>query len=346
MTTDVPGGLSARFALAGSRAAGPSRAWLFAAACTALALLAAALAGLAPLWFSIVTVFLFAGPHNWMEFRYFLAKMPAHWGPLRRFFLTAIGGVVVLSALFISYPILARHFRWTSDAWNTASSVWNSALVLWIATLVYIHLAPRKRGFGDWAFPAAFALVALAWYAPQAWDLALVYLHPLVALWFLDRELARRRPKWLAAYRLCLTTIPILLAALWWRLADAPPLAGQDMLSMRITQHAGAGVLRDLSPHALVSTHTFLEMLHYGVWIVAIPLIGLRTVPWKLQSAPLVRRSIAWRRGVIGVIVLGLAIVLILWTGFLANYPLTRDIYFTVAIAHVLAEVPFLLRTF
>jgi len=35
------------------------------------------LAGWAPLSFSIVTVFLFAGPHNWLEFRYLLTRMPA-----------------------------------------------------------------------------------------------------------------------------------------------------------------------------------------------------------------------------------------------------------------------------
>jgi hypothetical protein len=39
----------------------------------ALAVSACALAGLAPLGFSIVTVFLFAGPHNWMEARFFLS---------------------------------------------------------------------------------------------------------------------------------------------------------------------------------------------------------------------------------------------------------------------------------
>jgi hypothetical protein len=33
-----------------------------------------------------------------------------------------------------------------------------------------------------------------------------------------------------------------------------------------------------------------------------------------------------------------------LWGAFLADYPLTRDVYFTVATLHVLAEVPFLLR--
>jgi hypothetical protein len=35
----------------------------------------------------------------------------------------------------------------------------------------------------------------------------------------------------------------------------------------------------------------------------------------------------------------------LLWLCFLADYPTTRDVYFTFAMAHVLAEVPFLLRT-
>jgi hypothetical protein len=37
-------------------------------------------------------------------------------------------------------------------------------------------------------------------------------------------------------------------------------------------------------------------------------------------------------------------VVAVLWLGFSVNYTATRDIYFTVAIAHVLAEAPFLLR--
>jgi len=36
--------------------------------------------------------------------------------------------------------------------------------------------------------------------------------------------------------------------------------------------------------------------------------------------------------------------VLVLWIGFAADYTATRDLYFTIAIAHVLAEAPFLLK--
>ena len=189
-------------------------------------------------------------------------------------------------------------------------------------------------------------LIAVVWLVPQAWDVGLVYLHPLIALLFLDRELGRRRPQWRPAYRACLACLPIVLGVLWWQLADSPPLAGQDMLTMRITRHAGADFLAGVSSHLLVSTHTFLEMLHYGVWLVAMPLIAMRAAPWKLQSVPLARRSRSWRGGVITLIALGAVAVLALWACFLGNYAATRDVYFTLAIAHVLAEFPFLLRTF
>jgi hypothetical protein len=32
------------------------------------------------------------------------------------------------------------------------------------------------------------------------------------------------------------------------------------------------------------------------------------------------------------------------WVGFLVDYPVTRSLYFTVALVHVLAEIPFLVR--
>ena len=50
--------------------------------------------------------------------------------------------------------------------------------------------------------------------------------------------------------------------------------ADSNGLFWRITQHSGAELLPQVSSHMLVSVHLFLEMLHYAVWIVALPLIG------------------------------------------------------------------------
>jgi len=328
-----------------SRSAWASSRYVVAAAGVLLIAASAFLAGWAPIGFSIVTVFLFAGPHNWMEARYFLSQMPARWGPLRGFFLTAIVGVLMLTLGFALLPHLGRAGRWTSAHWDIASATWNSVMIAWISALIVMRSQQHPRRDWNWALPICLTLIAGVWLWPQPWELAMVYLHPLVALWFLDRTLARRRPQWRAAYRATLLLIPIALLLIWLRASDAPPLVGQDMLALRITHHAGAGLLTDVSPWALVATHTFLEMLHYGVWIVAVPLVGLRAWPTTLGSVPLARRSYSWRWGVRGVLAVGAIVVLGLWASFLSDYSMTRDVYFTIAIAHVLAEVPFLLRT-
>src|SRR5688500_13408242 len=75
-------------------------------------LAACMLAGWTPLGFSIVTVFLFAGPHNWSEARYFLSRMPGRWGRLMGFFALGIGGTIVLTVAFASIPFIATKLGW------------------------------------------------------------------------------------------------------------------------------------------------------------------------------------------------------------------------------------------
>jgi hypothetical protein len=320
-------------------------AWPFALAALALATAAAALAGWAPLRFSIVTVFLFAGPHNWLEARYFMTRMPGRWGRLRGFFIFAFAGIFGLTAAFAAVAFAGGYVEFDGLLGpDRLLAVWTTALLLWIAVLVHLRSRQNPRREWGWFWPLTFVLIAGAWMAPLWSYIALVYLHPLMAFWLLDRELKRSRPHWRPALHACLVCLPLFLGVLWWRLAGAPSLANADDLSDAITRHAGADVLQGVSSHLLVATHTFLEMLHYGVWIVAIPLVGLRTVPWKLDAVPLARRSGLWRKGLLGFMTVGVGIVLILWAGFLADYTTTRNIYFTVAMLHVLAEAPFLLR--
>jgi hypothetical protein len=316
-----------------------SSARVFCVAALGLAAAAALIAGWAPLGFSIVIVFLFAGPHNWLEARYFLARLPARWGRLRPFFVVGLGGAVSLAAVMLALPWLVD-----SSDWGTAAAVWHTALILWVVVLIRTRSQTNPRRDWFWTLPVAFALIGVAWLWPAYFGLALVYLHPLIALWILDRELLRSKPEWRRPYWCCLACIPVVLGVLWWRLADAADLPGDDVLTAQITQHAGADVLAAVSTHLMVATHAFLEMLHYGVWVLAIPLIGLRVVPWRLADIPMVRRTGPWRIGLGTALILGATAVLCLWACFLADYPLTRDIYFMVALVHVLAEAPFLLR--
>ena len=70
----------------------------FAPVALGLAPTSAALAGLAPRAFSIATVFLFAGPHNWMEARYFLPDCPGAGVRCGVYFLLGLSGVLLLAA--------------------------------------------------------------------------------------------------------------------------------------------------------------------------------------------------------------------------------------------------------
>jgi hypothetical protein len=329
-----------------AKACGGANARAFAAACVCVLAAAAALAGWAPLGLSVATVFLFAGPHNWAELRFFITRLPARLGRSRLFFAAAAAGVVGLTTAYAAFSLAPGGAAWGEDRWYLTLAVWNTAAVAWVVSLVVVRGRQTMRRRWEWALPAGCALVGLNWLAPQAFALALVYAHPLVALWFLDRQLRRTRRAWSRAYRACLALLPFALALLWWRLASAPSIADDGGVAFRIVQHAGAGVLTGVSTHLLVSTHVFLESLHYGVWLVGVPLAaGTGLLPWRAEGVPLVRHKEGWPRLIRALLAAGAFVVVLLWVCFLADYATTRDVYFTVAVAHVLAEVPFLLRT-
>lgn len=372
--------------------AAPRSARRFVLASVGLALACLVLAGALPLQASIVTVFLFAGPHNWFELRYFISRLPARFGRSRNYFLVAFVGIGGLTLAYALLPVLGYRWWWSGDSWLVAAAVWNTAALAWVAALVVMRGRQSRGRDWRWAIPAAMFLAGLNWMAPDWFGLGLVYLHPLVALWFLDRHLGRTRPEWRGAYRRCLAALPVLLLVLWVMLAGAPSLVSADPVAQRITAHAGSGLLPNISSHLLVGTHVFLEMLHYGVWLLAIPLIarhrafvvrpsggmlgesqveanrlGSRSnrvnaeLPAKHafvappsggmfrnldpRSLPLFNHPRGWPKMIVAVLVFGALAVIALWFGFGLDYATTRDIYFTLAMAHVLAEAPFLLRT-
>ena len=316
----------------------------FAAILIASSGLAAGLASWLPLQVSIITVFLFAGPHNWFELRYFLTRLPARFGRSRNFFLIAFVGIGLLTALYASLPALYYANLWSGANWQDAIAAWNTLMLLWISALVLMRAKQKTNQDWFWVLPIACVLCSLNWLSPELFSLAIVYIHPLVALWFLDRHLRRTKPEWLLIYRRCLMLLPLLIAGMLWQLSRTSSLADDNGLFWRITQHAGAALLPNISSHMLVSTHVFLEMLHYGVWILALPLIGATGAIWNVKTIPIANHSRGFPKLIAAVLMFGLFAVALLWLGFSMNYSATRDIYFTVAMAHVLAEAPFLLR--
>lgn len=316
----------------------------FATGFAGLAIGAAALAGVLPVPFAIAIIFLFAGPHNWFEARYILGRLPARFGKLRGFFLVSAFGIVGLTLGYAALPWLAAPLE--PAFVGALYALWNTAFLFWVAALVWMRSRTNPRFDGGWVWPVACFLTAGVWLNPIVLNVALVYLHPVLALVLLDRELSRSNPSWRPAYRVAVLLVPVSLGVLWWQLRNSPNLPGTDplMLSFTIADHAGARFLQGFSSHFLVAAHTFLEMVHYGAWVVLIPLIGLRSRPWQLATIPAARRSRRWAGGVAVLLLAGLAIVVVLWVCFLLDYATTRSIYFTVAMLHVLAEIPFLLR--
>src|SRR5437588_7118258 len=116
----------------------------FAAILIASTLFSAAFASWLPLQVSIVTVFLFAGPHNWFELRYFLLRLPARFGRSRNFFIVAFAGIGLLTLAYVSLPALYYANVWSGANWANAIAVWNTAMVLWISTLVLMRARQRS----------------------------------------------------------------------------------------------------------------------------------------------------------------------------------------------------------
>jgi hypothetical protein len=319
-------------------------AHLFAAVFVLACAVGALAIGSFPLAASIVTIFLFAGIHNLMEFRYFAARMPVRWGRSRLYYSVGIGGLILLSAVYLTLYFASGNWLWAELNWAIFAAGWNTAFVLWLATLVYLRGRQRPKSDWSWAFPAGFLLISLAWLVPQYWSLALVYVHPFIAMWFLERQLRRTRPEWLRAYHFCLATIPVFVLLLWLLLANQPSLSEDGGLFSRITQHAGGSILTGVSSHFLVATHVFLESIHYFVWILLLPLIDPRAMPWKFSEIPLFANKNGLPKLSAGLLIFGVIAILALWAGFALDYTTTRDIYFAFAIAHVLAEFPFFIK--
>ncbi|MBC7797278.1 MAG: hypothetical protein H7Z37_10435 [Pyrinomonadaceae bacterium] len=305
---------------------------------------AAFVIGAFPLTLSIVTIFLFAGVHNFVEFRYFLARMPLRWGNSRTYYSIGIGGVFTLTIIYLSIYFASNNFLYGATNYMIFVGVWNTLFLLWLASLLWLRGRQKPRSDYSFAFPVALFVASFAWFLPQYFALSLVYLHPFVALYFFERQLRRTRPEYVKTFHVCLATLPVFLVILWLILGNSPNIATGDFLSWRITQHAGGEILPFVSNKLLVATHVFLETIHYTIWILLMPLIDKKAVPFRLKNIPLFVHKQGFPRIITAVLLLGIVAIVALWFGFAIDYATTRDVYFALAISHVLAEMPFLIK--
>ena len=322
----------------------------FAVGAVLIAVAATALGILAPVSIGIGILFVFAGPHNWIEARYVLSRLPSRFAPVAPFMIGGVVGVLVLATSATLLPSVARAtpLQWIrgANALTLLAMLWNVALIGWIAALLMLRSRQKPARDWWWCLPAALVIAALSCLQPLAWSLALVYLHPLVAFAILDRELRARRRDLRPAYHAVLALVPILLAVLWWQLRDAPPLIGQgdDALTMRLVSTAGGALIKQVPAHFLVASHVLLETLHYAVWLIAIPAFAIRGRILDVARIPVATRSVAARRAIQLVLAASACLVVALWAAFTQHQVAARDLYFTLSIVHVLAEAPLLIR--
>ena len=111
-----------------------------------IAAVAALLAGWVPIVFSIATVFLFAGPHNWLEARYILGRLPARAGKLWGFFAVSFAGIIGLTIAFAAHPVVPGQCARSPCESDTLYAGWNTAFLLWVAALVWMRSRTRTRG--------------------------------------------------------------------------------------------------------------------------------------------------------------------------------------------------------
>ncbi|HXF42488.1 MAG TPA: hypothetical protein VNK26_02000 [Pyrinomonadaceae bacterium] len=301
------------------------------------------LIALLPIELSIATVFLFAGPHNFLEFRYFLGHIPRKWGRSRQFYLIAISGVILLSALYFTAFYVFGDWLWMTGNASLILAIWNAGLLLW-ASILFAADGRLRRRDSDWIISLGLFAAAFAVLFPGEFSLALVYLHPLAAFWFLKRQIRQTGKQWLKHFNYALAACGVSVFLLIVLLLSTENLTSRDDLSLRIIRHAGSDILPQISSRLLVSVHVFLETLHYSVWLVFLPLIDPRLSGLKLSNIPLAMPGAISKNFIFAAIGLSFAIVLLLWVGFILDYQSMRDLYFAAAIAHVLAEIPFLIR--
>ena len=174
----------------------------------------------------------------------------------------------------MALPVLYSFGLLPDRAWTTVLASWNTLLLLWIGVLVWLRGKNKIRRDWSWAIPVALGLCSLNWLAPEFFSLGDCLPASAGRFVVFGSSSARTRPEWLRD----VSPLPVPAAAaaggMFWQLSRTPALPDDNGLFWRITQHAGAQLLPNVSSHVLVATHVFLEMLHYGVWLVALPLIA------------------------------------------------------------------------
>jgi hypothetical protein len=318
----------------------------FAIALVLLVFVFAVLAAYTPIWSTLITVCAFGGPHNYAEYRYFLSRLPSRFGPLRAFFITAFAGAIILFLLQIVLTQLFLRNAASNPGARPALFCWNELLILWMFALSILRYrstdnTPKSLLVANSLYVALATAANLL--SAAAFSISLTYLHPLLGLWILERELKRTRKSWVAAYRWCLLSIPFAAVAILCALNNSHNANPSPELVGALNGNAlGAQLFPNASTMSLLALFGFLQMVHYGVWLIAMPIANRSWKRWRIERLPIIAKKPFLRPFILVACGLGVLAILFFWCGYVLDYDDVNEIYITITTLHVMAEVPFI----
>ncbi len=315
---------------------------IFAAASIFLVVASVLLAGLSPVLFSVAIVVVFGAPHNWVEFRYVLSRLPSRLGPFRGFFLTSFIGAILLCITEIVMMFLVQENAISVALARQLVLIWNEFLILWIFALSFSRYPKSLKETALIGGSLTAIMTEPGSLPPQVFTLAIVYVHPAVGLWIFERELRRTRKSWLKTYHLCMLTVPAaVLLLIFWLSGTTYDAAYARSLS-ELSGNVGTNLFKSASPAVLLAVYGFLQMVHYGVWVFAMPLATRSWERWRFDRLPALKNRLIVRTLCGYVFGLGAVALCAFWVGFKLDYASTMNLYVFLSTLHVLAEVPFM----
>ena len=294
-----------------------------------------------PLAASIVTIFAFAGIHNFMEFRYFAARMPLRWGRSRLYYSVGIGGVIVLAAAYLTLYFASGNWLWSVDNWASRGrpGIRHLSYGSDCSSICEENSGRKATGHGPFP-PRSCSPLSPGWCRSTGASPSFTFTRSS-RCGFSNAKSAAQNPNGCVRIIFALRRY-LFLSGLWlFHCQTAESVRGDKPL---LADHAARGQ-RDITRHfePLSGCDPRISRIDPLFCMdIADPARRPQGHPVEDERIPLfANRRIpkAGRRGNL------LSLILVVfWAGFSVDYTTTRDIYFAFAIAHVLAEFPFLIK--
>lgn len=307
-----------------------------------LVVLAGTLAGCTPLWFSVTIALIFGAPHNWVELRYFISRLPSNFGPCRAFFITAFTGALTIATTQAFVMFAIHKLPLSLEQAKGILLIWNECIILWTLALFFTRYQKIDRSAFILGPTVALATTLANILSPSMFTAAIAYAHPIIGICIMEREIRRTRKSWLKPFHKCLLAVPLAVGLLYLTLQGVASDKIYSETLVKVSGNTAYHLLPEISPAVLLAGYAFLQMIHYGLWIFIMPLVTKSWRRWKTENLPIARDRKQLRPFINLALFVGVLAIVGFWTGFYFNRSTTMEIYVTISALHIVAELPLL----